>query len=113
MGFANLCIEDEIEIYFNGELLPIDQATITDERATRILARFRTPVDAPEAFGAHWFRFHLDPTQGQNTLEIKTLNQEKTATFLRTLNGLELKTQFKDFTRPEGLETDRVPPTAP
>lgn len=114
--FANLCIEDELEIRFNSQQLSLDQATITDERATRILARMRSPVDAPEAFGGYWFRFDLDPallTQGQNNLEVKSIKQEKTAAFVRTISGVEIRTQFKDFVRPEGLEIDRVPPTAP
>ena len=113
---ANFCIEDEIEIRFNGRVLPLQEATITDERATRILARMRSAVDAPESFGGYWLRYTLPVdllVRGENVLEVETLKLEESAGFMRSVNGVEIKTQYKDFVRPEGLEVERVAPTAP
>ena len=113
---ANFCIEDEIEIRFNGRVLPLEEATITDERATRILARMRSPVDAPESFGGYWLRYALDVellVRGENVLEVETQKLEETAGFVRSVSGVEIRTQYKDFVRPEGLEVERIAPTAP
>ena len=112
--FSNFCIEDEIEIRFNGQILPWADAEITDERAMRILARFRQPLEAPEGFGAHWFRYKLDVEllkQGENTLEVETRQLTKTAGFARCVNGVEIQTRFKDFVRPEGLNVERIAPS--
>ena len=113
---SDFCVEDEIEIRFNGLVLPLAEATITDERATRILARMRSPVNAPDAFGGYWLRYTLPVdllVRGENVLEVETLKQEETAGFVRSVSGVEIRTQYKDFVRPQGLEVDRVAPTAP
>ena len=114
--FSNFCIEDEVEIRFNGTVLPIETAEITDERATRILAKFRSPIDAPEAFGGYWFRYRLNVEmlkQGENTLEVETRKLTETAGFARSVNGVEIQTRYKDLVRPEGLNIERIAPTAP
>jgi hypothetical protein len=51
--------------------------------------------------------------RGENVLEVETLKQEETAGFVRSVSGVEIRTQYKDFVRPQGLEVDRVAPTAP
>ena len=45
-------------------------------------------------------------------LEIEAKKFEKTAGFERKVNGVEVQTRFKDFVRPEGLNIERMPPTA-
>ncbi len=114
--FAEFCVEDDIEIRFNGQVLPFEDAEITDERATRILARLRTPgVEAPDTIGGFWFRYRLDLDllkQGDNTLEVEARSFEKTAGFDRKISGVEVQTRFRDFVRPEGLSIERMPPTA-
>jgi len=114
--FAEFCVEDEIEIRFNGRVLPLDDAEMTDERATRILGRLRTPsVEAPDTIAGFWFRFRLDIDllrQGENVLEVEARQFEKTAGFDRKVSGVEVQTRFKDFVRPEGLTIERMPPTA-
>ena len=114
--FSNFCVEDEIEVRFNGRVLPREEAEITDERATRILARFRTPVDAPDSFGAHWFRYQLDVdllAPGENMLEVEVRKLCPTAGFVRCVSGVEIQTRYRDFVRPQGLEVERIAPTAP
>ena len=114
--FAEFCVEDDIEIRFNGEVLPFEDAEITDERATRILGRLRTPgVEAPDTIAGFWFRYRLDLDllkQGDNILEVEVRSFEKTAGFDRKVSGVEVQTRFKDFLRPEGLSIERMPPTA-
>lgn len=114
--FANLCIEDEIEIRFNGEVLPIKDAQVTDNRGTRIMAANRITqlggaVDAPDGFTAHWFRYSLEVEmlkRGENTLEVEVKKLDETAGFARSVNGVEVQTRYKDFVRPQGLEVERV-----
>jgi hypothetical protein len=114
--FAEFCVEDDIEIRFNGKVLSLDDAEMTDERATRILGSLRTPsVDAPDTIAGFWFRFRLDIDllrQGDNTLEVEARRFEKTAGFDRKVSGVEVQTRFRDFVRPEGLSVERMPPTA-
>lgn len=115
--FANLCIEDRFGIRFNDTDLPLDQAEVTDERATRIPVSLRTNVDAPLAFGGHWFRFRLDVgllKKGENILEIAVEELDQRAGWERSVNGVEIRTRYKDFERPRGIEdVSRVKPLAP
>ncbi len=111
--FSNFCIEDHFEIRFNGQMLPVEEAEITDERAMRILATFPGPVEAPMSMAAHWFRYKLPINlvrQGQNNLEVTILKKSQVAGFARAINGVEVQTRYKDFERPQGLEVDRVAP---
>ena len=111
--FSNFCIEDEIEIRFNGKVLPVEDAEITDERALKIPAQFPYPVMAPSGFAAHWFRYRLAMgllKQGENTLEIEIKKLTKTADWSRCVNGVEIQTRYKDFVRPQGLGVNRVAP---
>ncbi len=112
--FAEFCVEDEIEIRFNGAVLPFEDAEITDYRATRILAKFRSTVQAPDGFGGYWFKYKLDVDllqQGHNTLEVEAKRFEPTAGFTRSVNGVEIQTRYKDFVLPEGLNVERMAPT--
>ena len=111
--FSFFCIEDEVEIRFNGRVLPIEEAEITDERALSMPARPVNPIEAPLGFSAHWFRYKLDIDllkRGENTLEVEVKKLAKTAGFKRNVNGVEIQTRYKDFERPQGLEVDRVAP---
>ena len=112
--FANFCVDDEIEIRFNGATLPLGDAEITDERALTMPVRpGRSPFIAPTGMAAHWFRFRLDPEllkQGDNTVEVRVLSMAKEAGFTRSINGVEVHTRYKEFTRPVGLRVDRVSP---
>ena len=76
----------------------------------------RSPVDAPESFGGYWLRYALPAdllVRGENVLEVETLKLEASAAFMRSVNGVEIRTQYKDFVRPEGLELERIAPSAP
>ena len=111
--FSFFCIEDDVEIRFNGKVLPWEEAEITDERALRIVVKPLREIDAPLGMSAHWFRFWLDPdllVRGENTLEVEPKRFAKTAGFARSVNGVEIQTRYKDFARPEGLDVDRVSP---
>lgn len=113
--FAFFCVEDQIEISFNGQLLSLDTAEITDERALSMATKpgKTTPVEAPLGISAHWFRFRLNPellVEGENRLEVKILKMPKTTQFDRSINGVEIRTRYKNFVRPEGLEISRVEP---
>ena len=109
--FSFFCIEDDVEIRFNGRILPREDAEITDERDLIIPVTLQGEIGAPLDMSAHWFRFKLDPdllVRGENTLEVEPKRFEKTAAFVRSVNGVEIQTRYKDFVRPEGLEVDRV-----
>jgi len=114
--FADLCIEDHLEIRLNGTALPVKSAEITDFQGASIkgthrFKQLRGSTDAPEGFTGHWFRYKLDIEilkRGHNILEVKATELEKTAGFTRSLNGVEIRTRYKDFVRPEGLEGERV-----
>ncbi len=116
LRFANMCIEDEIEVRLNGTVLPMEDAEITDYRGATIkgyprLTQLGGSTDAPEGFTGHWFRYRLDVEilkRGHNTLEVEMKKLEVTAGFARSLNGVEVRTRYKDFVRPEGLELERV-----
>ncbi len=113
--FSFYCIEDDVEIRFNGRVLPFEEAEITDERALNMQVRLREfmPIQAPLGMSAHWFRYRLDVDdlkRGENTLEIETKKQSKAAGFARSVNGVEIQTRYKDFERPLGLGVESVAP---
>ena len=113
--FSFFCIEDDIEIRFNGRILPWEDAEITDERALSIRVKLAggMSVQAPLGMSAHWFRYKLevaDLKRGENTLEIACREFAKKAGFTRSVNGVEIQTRYKDFVRPEGLEVERIAP---
>ncbi len=114
--FSDFCIEDDIEIRFNGETLPLDEAEITDERGLAMPALpgwYRDSLDAPLGFAAHWFRYKLNRDllkRGENVLGIECRKLAKTAGFTRSVNGVEIQTRYKDFERPLGLKVDRIKP---
>ena len=61
----------------------------------------------------HWFRWHLDIDllrEGRNVVEVEVKRMDKAAGFTRSLNGVEIRTRYKDFARPEGLEVERLAP---
>ena len=112
---THFCIEDDIEIRFNGRVLPWEDAEITDERALTIRVKLAggMSVQAPLGMSAHWVRYKLevaDLKRGENTLEIETRKFAKKAGFTRSVNGVEVRTRYRDFVRPEGLEVERIAP---
>ena len=115
LRFSFFCIQDDIEFRFNGRILPWEDAEITDERALTIPVKLAGSMhlQAPLGMSAHWFRYKLELNclkRGENTLEIETRGLTKTAGFIRSLNGVEIQTRYKDFLRPEGLEIERIAP---
>ena len=113
--FSFFCIEDEIEIRFNGRVLPMEQAEATDERALSMATVMAGGMDvqAPFSMSAHFFTYVLrvdDLRQGCNTLEIETMWQEPTAGFTRSVNGVEIRVRYKEFERPVGIGVERVAP---
>ena len=114
--FSLFCVEDEIEIRFNDEVLPLDKAEITDERALTMPAIpgwYRGEIDAPGGFSAHWFRYRLPIdllTRGENRIEINPVKFSPAAGFKRSVNGVEIQTRYKDFERPAGLGKETVKP---
>jgi len=62
---------------------------------------------------AHWFRYRLeveDLKQGNNRLEVTVEKLDPKAGFVRSVNGVEILTRYRDFVRPEGFEMERVDP---
>ena len=62
---------------------------------------------------AHWFRWKLDTDllrEGKNVVEVEAKRMDKPAGFTRSLNGVEIRTRYKDFARPQGLEVVRLAP---
>ena len=115
LRFAFFCIEDDIDIRFNGRDLPRCEAEISDERALTIPVSLAggMAVQAPLGFSAHWFRFRLAPEEivrGINHIEIEVKHLDARAGFARSINGVELLVRYKDFVRPEGLALERVEP---
>ena len=109
------CIEDEIEMRFNGRVLSRAEAEISDERALTIPVQLAggMAVQAPLGFSAHWFRFRLAPEEvrrGANRVEIEVKKLEARAGFVRSINGAEILLRYKDFVRPEGLGRERIAP---
>ena len=115
LRFAFFCIEDEIEMRFNGRVLSRAEAEISDERALTIPVQLAggMAVQAPLGFSAHWFRFRLAPEEvrrGANRVEIEVKKLEARAGFVRSINGAEILVRYKDFVRPEGLGRERIAP---
>jgi hypothetical protein len=115
LRFAFFCIEDEIEMRFNGRVLSRDEAEISDERALAIPVALAgsMALQAPLGFSAHWFRFRLAPAEikrGANRVEIEVKKLDGRAGFARSVNGAEILVRYRDFARPEGLTLERVAP---
>ena len=115
LRFSFFCIEDEIEMRFNGRILSRAEAEISDERALTIPIQLAggMAVQAPLGFSAHWFRFRLAPEEvrrGANRVEIEVKKLEARAGFVRSINGAEILLLYKDFVRPEGLVLERIAP---
>lgn len=115
LRFAFFCIEDEIEMRFNGRVLSRAEAEVSDERALTIPLQLAggMAVQAPLGFSAHWFRFRLAPEEirrGVNRVEIEVKRLEARAGFVRSINGAEILLRYKDFVRPEGLVLERIAP---
>ena len=115
LRFSFFCIEDEIEMRFNGRVLSRVEAEISDERALTIPVQLAggMAVQAPLGFSAHWFRFRLAPEEvrrGANRVEIEVKKLEARAGFVRSINGAEILVRYKDFVRPEGLVLERIAP---
>ena len=115
LRFAFFCIEDDIEMRFNGRVLPRAEAEIRDERALTIPLQLAgsMAVQAPLGFSAHWFRFRLaaeEIRRGANRVEIEVKKLEARAGFARSINGAEILLRYKDFVRPEGLGRERIAP---
>lgn len=113
--FSFFCIEDEYQIRFNGQALPLSEAEITDERGLEMRVKLRGGMDlqAPEGMSAHWFRFKLPielVKRGDNLVEVEMKKFEPRAGFTRSINGVEVLMRYKDMQRPEGFDVDRVPP---
>jgi hypothetical protein len=113
--FSYFCIEDEYEIRFNGQTMPLDEAEITDERGLEIRVKLAgaMSVQAPLGMSAHWFRFKLPidlVKRGDNLLELEMKKFEPRAGFTRSINGVEVLMRYKDMQRPEGFDVDRVTP---
>lgn len=115
LRFAFFCIEDEIEMRFNGRVLSREEGEISDERALTIPLSLAgsMAVQAPLGFSAHWFRFRLEPEtikRGANRVEVVVVKLDPRAGFARSINGAEILVRYKDFVRPEGLERERIAP---
>lgn len=115
LRFAFFCIEDEIEMRFNGRVLSRADAEIHDERALTIPLQLagNMAVQAPLGFSAHWFRFRLaaeEIRRGANRVEIEVKKLAARAGFARSINGAEILVRYKDFVRPEGLGRERIAP---
>ena len=113
--FSFFCIEDEYEIRFNGEALPLEEAEITDERGLEMRTILRGGMDlqAPLGMSAHWFRFSLPielVRRGDNLVEVEMFKFEPRAGFKRSINGVEVLIRYKDMERPQGFDVERVSP---
>ena len=110
--FAFFCVEDEIVVRFNDRVLSSEGAEITDERALVMAMQPRSsPLEAPLAMSAHWFRYRLDPEllqEGENVVSVEVVGREPSAGFTRALNGVEIQMRYRSFERPEGLEVPRI-----
>jgi hypothetical protein len=114
LRFSHFCVEDDVEFRFNSHNLDRDDAEITDERALWLpLSPRGSPFEGPLGMSVHWFRWQLDVdllSEGRNVVEVEVKRMDKSAGFTRSLNGVEVRTRYKDFARPEGLEVERLVP---
>ena len=115
LRFSCYCVDDEVEMRFNGEVLDLAAAQVTDERALTMATRLAggMEIEAPLGMSAHWFRFGLDPDTvrpGRNLVEVECRRLDRRAGFVRSLNGVELLLRYRDFERPEGLDVERIAP---
>ena len=114
LRFSQFCVEDEIEIRFNGNVLPFELADMTDELAVTMPVSPRGSLfEGSLGLSAHWFRFRLEVDllrEGKNVVEVETRRMDKLAGFTRSLNGVEIQTRYKNFVRPESLEVERIAP---
>ena len=114
LRFEFFCIEDDIEFWFNDVKLPREDAEVTDERAMhmpKLPGWFGGEIAAPPSSSMHWFRWSVDPAlvrHGENVISIEAKNFEPTAGFDRKLNGVELRTRYKEFERPQGFDMPRI-----
>ena len=113
--FAELCVEDTIEIRLNDEILPPEDAEITDQSELWMPLKSRgSPVEASLQMPACWFRYNLGTDilqEGENVLEVEVMAFENTAGFTRSINGVEIRTQYAEFERPQGFSLERVAPS--
>ena len=113
--FAELCVEDTIEIRLNDEVLPPEDAEITDQSELWMPLKSRgSPVEASLQMPACWFRYNLGTDilqEGENVLEVEVMAFEKTAGFTRSINGVEIRTQYAEFERPQDFNVRRVAPS--
>ncbi len=114
LRFSQFCVEDDIEIRFNDQILSFDDADVTDELAVTMPVSPRgSPFEGALGISAHWFRFRLEADalqEGRNVVEVETRRMDRLAGYTRSLNGVEVQTRYKDFVRPEGLEVERLAP---
>ena len=113
--FSFFCIDDEVELRFNGRVLSWEKAEVTDERALtmKVVLAGGMSVQAPPGMSAHWFRYKLeldDLKPGENLLEVECRRMDERAGFTRSVNGVEVLTRFRDMERPEGMGIERVAP---
>ena len=110
--FAFFCVEDEIVVHFNDRVLSSEEAEISDERALVMAMQPReSPLEAPRAMSAHWFRYRLEPDllrEGENVVSVEVVRMERSAGFARLLNGIEIQTRYRNLERPAGLEVARI-----
>ena len=96
LAFQQFCVEDEVALSLNGTDLTIERSNIYEPSR-----------------GQYWLRWLLDPAtirKGENVLEIGIVKREPTAGFARTLTGVEIHLRYREFDRPETLDTVTVPP---
>ena len=96
LAFQQFCVEDEVALSLNGTDLTIERSNIYEPSR-----------------GQYWLRWRLDPgtvRKGENVLEIGIVKREPTAGFARTLTGVEIHLRYREFDRPETLDTVTVPP---
>ena len=115
LRFHFFCIDDEYEMRFNGQLLDLADAEVTDERALFFPVRLYAgqEVQAPEAGAFHWFRFRLPAAavrHGANEVEVTVTRRDPRADFARALNGVELQLRYRDMQRPYGIGRAHIDP---
>ena len=114
LRFSYFCVEDDVEFRFNGRVLQMDDAEVTDERALKLpLSPRGSPFEGPLGMSVHWFRWQLDIgllQEGRNVVEVEARRLDRLAGFTRSLNGVEIRTRYKDFTRPQALDVERLAP---